>query len=117
MRTWTRLAATRVARPNHSGASFGRPSLRSVAATKAAEEWPLGKLEVRGVRRWNGRGISVIGRVRRKSALMPTFTRSDSAARLAERRAPSRRPAGPESARSAAIECHRIPWSARAEAV
>src|SRR4051794_37746642 len=85
IRTWTRLAATTAARAYQaSGAELSSDSRG--AARKPDVAWPLGKLEVRCLRRWWGVTWWVVGRARRTSDFTPQLTASDSTARATARR-------------------------------
>ena len=83
MRTWILLQATIVPSTQKGQRRFVA-SPRRVAAKNALQAWPLGKLEVRGMRRlWGRSPAGSGGRTRRKNDLIMRFTKTDSKAKAA----------------------------------
>ena len=84
MRTKGREMATIAASEYQIGALRRLIEARMVAANSPADAWPLGKLDVLGLRTWNRSSPDTVGRARRKSRLIPWLRSSDSAPSIAE---------------------------------
>ena len=117
MRTWILLQATTVPRIQNGQRRFVA-SPRRVAAKNALQAWPLGKLEVRGMRRlWGRSSVESGGRTRRKNDLIMRFTKTDSKARAAAVRKKLRLWRPPRKLSKAASRCQSRLQSPRLDAV